>query len=598
MLYSQVVAAGEEYQRRLKDREAGIARCNAIHIRVATARLGAAFLIAFTAWQSIVRHRFPVLWTLLPLIIFVLLVGYHTRISRTRERLQQGASFYRTGLDRIEGRWVGKGQPGERFNDPHHVYAADLDLFGHGGIFELISVARTRMGEENLAKWLLSPSAVDEIKERHAALYELRDQLDLREDLAVLGGGASAGVFPEELVGWAETPGQMRFTWLQWLAPLLALAAVAGAVVWWHWGISTPFLLIVLTEAFLSYPLRKRKDEVLYGSEKAFRDLELLSAILARIETQSFRAARLDLLRRELASHGIAGFRAVARLRNIVDLIDSRDNLFLRILDIPLMYSVQVAFAAERWKRAHGHAVRSWLSVVGEFEALLSLAGYSYERADDPFPEFVEGAASFNATGMGHPLIPDRHCVRNSFFLSDDRRVLLVSGSNMSGKSTLLRTVGINTVLAMAGAPVRAQRLRLTPLHIGASIRVNDSLQEGSSRFYAEITRLRAILDLAASKPPLLFLLDELLQGTNSNDRRVGAEGVVRALVNRGAIGLVSTHDLALAAIGGGLDGHLHNVHFQEEFEGGRMTFDYRLRDGVVTKSNGLALMRSIGLEV
>jgi DNA mismatch repair ATPase MutS len=168
----------------------------------------------------------------------------------------------------------------------------------------------------------------------------------------------------------------------------------------------------------------------------------------------------------------------------------------------------------------------------------------------------------------------------------------------MSGKSTLLRAVGLNVVLAMAGAPVRARRLQLTPLHVGSSIRINDSLQEGSSRFYTEITRLRQIFDLAGADLPLMFLLDELLQGTNSKDRRIGAEGIVRALVNRGAIGLVSTHDLALTDIGGSLQGHLHNVHFQDELENGRMTFDYKLREGIVTKSNGLELMRSIGLEV
>jgi DNA mismatch repair ATPase MutS len=229
---------------------------------------------------------------------------------------------------------------------------------------------------------------------------------------------------------------------------------------------------------------------------------------------------------------------------------------------------------------------------------LLSLGAYSYEHPGDPFPEFVEGAACFDATSIGHPLIPSATCIPNDVRLSANTRVLLISGSNMSGKSTLLRTVGINAVLAMAGAPVRAQGLRLTYLHVGASIRINDSLQEGSSRFYAEITRLRKLFDLAAGDPPLLFLLDELLQGTNSNDRRIGAEGVLRAFLNRGAFGLVTTHDLALAEIGTTLNGRLRNVHFQEEFEGGRISFDYKLQDGVVTKSNGLALMRSIGLEV
>jgi DNA mismatch repair ATPase MutS len=271
----------------------------------------------------------------------------------------------------------------------------------------------------------------------------------------------------------------------------------------------------------------------------------------------------------------------------------------LRLLDGPLMYSLQIGFAAEAWRREHGSAVRCWLGGTGEMEALISIATYSYEHPADPFPEFVEShAASFVGEELGHPLIPAAKCVRNSVHICGETRVLLVSGSNMSGKSTLLRTVGINAVLAMAGAPVRARRLQLTPLQVGASIRVNDSLHEGNSRFYAEITRLRQIYELAGHKPALLFLLDELLQGTNSHDRRIGSEGIVRAFVELGAIGLVSTHDLALTDIGGLGQGSLHNVHFQDELENGRMKFDFTLREGVVTKSNGLELMRSIGLKV
>jgi DNA mismatch repair ATPase MutS len=290
--------------------------------------------------------------------------------------------------------------------------------------------------------------------------------------------------------------------------------------------------------------------------------------------------------------------RAIGKLRTIIDFSYSRDNLILRVLDLPLLYSVQVAFWAEAWRRRHGAAVRRWLEATGQVEALISLATCHYEHPADPFPEFTTGPAVFAAEDLGHPLIAEEKCVRNSVHIGAEARVLLVSGSNMSGKSTLLRAAGINAVLAMAGAPVRTRRLRLTPLQVGASIRINDSLQEGSSRFYAEITRLRRIFDLARGEPPLFFLLDELLQGTNSMDRRIGAEGIVRALVERGAIGLVTTHDLALAEIGGSLNGNIHNVHFQDELEEGRIHFDYRLRPGVVTKSNGLELMRSIGLEV
>jgi DNA mismatch repair ATPase MutS len=376
------------------------------------------------------------------------------------------------------------------------------------------------------------------------------------------------------------------------------LLAVLAAVVWAVWGMAAPFVLLVLIEGILTYSLRKPIDEILHGTEHAFRDLNLLSDVLARVEAHAVQAPRLQALQRHLLSGGVPASRAIARLRTLVNLIDSRHGVFVRILDAPLMYSVQLAFATERWRETHGRSLRLWVDAIGEMEALLSLAAYSFEHQEDPFPEFSEGAASFEGEELGHPLVPAAICVRNHVSIRGETRVLLVSGSNMSGKSTLLRSVGMNVVLAMAGAPVRAKRLRMTPLQVGASIRVNDSLREGSSRFYAEITRLRQIFDLAGKNPPLLFLLDELLQGTNSKDRRIGAEGIVSALMNRGAIGLVSTHDLALTDIGGPAEGRLHNVHFQDELANGRMTFDYKLREGVVTKSNGLELMRSIGLEV
>jgi hypothetical protein len=597
-MYSQIVAAIEEYKQRLEERERCVAHFEGIHTRIGGVRLALAITAAGLAWESLVRHALSAWWIVLPIILFVFLLSYHSRILRARDLAQRAASFYKTGIARIEDHWAGAGATGERFDDPHHVYAGDLDLFGRGGLFELLSTARTRMGEETLAAWLLAPAAVAEIGERHVAIGELRDQLDLREDLAVLGEDASVGVYPDALFGWAEAPNRMNPQWLQWVAPFLAAAATVGALVWWRLGIATPFLLIVLIEGFIAYRLNKGLEELLFGSEKAFRDLGLLSAILERLENQTFRTLRLQALQQELSSAKLPGFRAIERLRKIVDAIDARENIILRLLNIPLLYSVQVAFAAERWRRDHGHAVRLWSKAIGEIEALLCLATYGYEHPEDPFPEFIERGTFFEGIELGHPLIPAGRCVRNSLSLSAERRVFLVSGSNMSGKSTLLRTVGINLVLAMAGAPVRAQRLRLTALHVGASIRVNDSLQEGNSRFYAEITRLRKIVDLAAGNPPVLFLLDEVLQGTNSHDRRIGAEGLVRGLLARGAIGLVSTHDLALAEIGDSLDGHLRNVHFQEDFKDGKMHFDYKLQAGMVTKSNGLALMRSIGLDV
>jgi len=598
LLHFEPVLPSEEYGQRRNARESRVAQYEKIHIRLGNFRLLLFAVAVFLAWASLREHYLSPWWLAAPVAAFVGIAAYHSRILRARELAERAVAFYERGLARVEDRWAGNGETGDRFDDPHHVYAADLDLFGEGSLFQLLSTARTRMGEDTLAQWLLSPSTVEHIRERHAAVIELREQLDLREDLAVLGEDVGVGVHPDALLKWAESPNQMKPLGIRWLALVLALLAVSAAAVWAAWGIATPLVLIVVIEAVVTYRLKKALEEVLHGTEHAFRDLDLLSGVLARVEAHTFHAPRLQTLQRELLSSGVSSSQAIARLRTLVDLIGSRHNVFVRIIDAPLMYSVQVAFAAERWRAAHGSALRMWVDAIGQMEALLALASYSFEHPSDPFPVFTHGAASFDAEEVGHPLVPAATCVRNSVKICGETRVLLVSGSNMSGKSTLLRAVGMNVVLAMAGAPVRARSLTLTPLQIGASIRINDSLREGSSRFYAEITRLRQIFDFAGGDPPLMFLLDELLQGTNSKDRRIGAEGIVRALVNRGAVGLVSTHDLALTDIGGPVEGRLRNVHFQDELENGRMIFDYRLRDGIVTKSNGLELMRSIGLEV
>ena len=592
------MSPSEEYAQRLKARALLVADFEKLHIRLGNIRLLVALATALMVCLSFARHGFQAWWLLAPVAAFVAIAAYHSRVLKAQSHAARAVLVYRNGLARIEDRWAGTGQTSQRWAGPHHVYAADLDLFGKGSLFELLSIARTNMGEDTLAKWLLSPSEVEQIRERHSAVSELRDQLDLREELAVLGEDTRVGVHGEALTKWAESPSRMEPRWIRLLATMLGALAIVAVVAWAVWGIASPLLVVIVAEAVVWYRLRDELDEVLHGAEHALRDLDLLSGVLARLERQTFHASRLQALQRQLRSHQLPGSVAIARLRTIGDLIDSRDNVILRALDVPLMYSVQVGFVAERWRQAHGNAIRTWLDVVGEIEALISLAAYSYEHPADPFPEFIDGSPGFEAEGLGHPLIAAANCVRNDLSLGAEARLVLVSGSNMSGKSTLLRAAGINTALAMAGAPVRAHRLRLTALRPAASIRIHDSLQEGSSRFYAEITRLREIFDLAGNDPPLLFLLDELLQGTNSNDRRIGAEGIVRALMERGAIGLVSTHDLALTDIGGPLNGHLHNMHFQDEIEHGRMRFDYKLREGVVTKSNGLELMRSIGLDV
>jgi DNA mismatch repair ATPase MutS len=292
----------------------------------------------------------------------------------------------------------------------------------------------------------------------------------------------------------------------------------------------------------------------------------------------------------------------VRQLANIVYWIDAREDLLGRLLQLPMLYTVQCAFAAESWRKLYGRRLRAWADAAAEMEALLSLASYSYEHLDDPFPEFTEEnpnePAIFLGEELGHPLIPSVECVRNNVKLDEQTRVLLVSGSNMSGKSTYLRTAGINAVLALAGAPIRGKSLRMTPILLGTSIRRVDSLQEHRSSFYTEILRIRDVFNLTENSHRVLFLFDELLEGTNSHDRRIGADGLLRALLERGALGIVTTHDLALTDIEQVSPGAIRNVHFQDYVEEGNMRFDHKLREGVVAKSNALELMRLIGLKV
>jgi hypothetical protein len=588
----------EEYRQRQQAREAKVAHFNKAHLRFGNVRLLLVIAALAAAWWRLERDAFSVWWLLLPVLLFVALAILHARVLRRRTDAERAVDVYRKGLARIEDRWIGTGQHGDRIDISSSLYATDLDLFGRGSLFELLSQARTRMGEDVLAHWLLSPSSVAEIGKRHEAIAELRGKLDLREDMAVLGEDLKVGVHPEALTKWAEAPNQLTQKGLRWIALLLSIAAIAAIILWAEQGIKAPFFAVLLVEGILVGVLRRRTKEILHLVGNAFEDIHLLTSLLARLERELFQASRLQAIGQKLSSHHLAASKAVARLGAIVQCVYSLDNPIMRLFDVPLLYSVQVAYAAETWRRNHGSAVRSWLSAIGEIEGLLSLAAYSYEHPADPFPEFIEGSPVFEAEELGHPLLSTEKCVRNSVSLGGDTRVLLISGSNMSGKSTLMRSVGINLVLAMAGAPVRARRLVLTPLHLGASILVNDSLLEGHSRFYAEITRLRQICDLAEKSPPVLFLLDELLQGTNSQDRLVGAQGIVRALIDSGAIGFISTHDLALTNMGAPADGHLHNMHLQDAIADGRMKFDFKLRDGVVTKSNGIELMRLIGLKV
>jgi hypothetical protein len=585
-----------EYSERMRERQTAAAQLQRKHLWLGNARIALFVAILVQCWIT-GKAGFPaVYWLLAPITLFVVLVIAHRRVVRTLNMTKRAVSVYSRGLARMEDRWAGSGETGEEFKDPLHLYAEDLDILGEGSLFQLLSTARTNMGKQCLARWLLNHADVQEIQNRQAAVAELKPRLVFREELAVSGESERIAAKPEALIAWAREESGLRDGrwWAAGLAILSMAALIFGFTVMW-----TPFIISLLINGIITSRARHRLEKIFAGVGNTHKDLDSLALLLQRIEVEKFNSPMLQQLQAKLLTHGQPPSTCIARLDTLADLDDSRHNWFVRIFDIPLLYSMQIAFALENWRRTYGGGIEAWLEVVGEIETLSSMAAYAYEHPQDPFPEFVapQSEICFQGDALGHPLLPADKCVRNNVQLGGNSQVLLVSGSNMSGKSTYLRVVGINAVLAMMGAPVRATRLRLSHVVVGASMRVADSLQKGISHFYAEIKRLRQVVDLSSTQPAL-FLLDEVLQGTNSHDRRVGTEGVLRTLVRNGAIGLVTTHDLALTSLEQVFPTQVQNVHFQERFEDDRLSFDYCLRPGVVTTSNGIELMKSIGLDV
>lgn len=570
-------------------------------------QLGYAKLLvaALTLILAFVFLHYPLLVEFLaaPAGLFIVLAVMQEKLIRSLRFRARSITFYERGLARLNDQWAGAGETGERFFDPLHPYARDLDLFGRASLFELLCTARTRAGEETLAQWLLAAAPVDEVLARQSAVRDLTHRVTFREKLFSQGETVRLGVQPKALAAWGEREPIFPSRTTRVVTTVLGLLWILSLVVWGVWGVGAFAGAVSLLNLAWSHRLYTRLDEAADAAEKATQDLELLAGVLRLLEQESFSSPKLIALQPALRREGVVPSAAIRRLARIVEHLESRRNLFLRPIDIFTFWSAQLVFAAERWQHEFGPAIREWLRVVGEFEALTALSAYAYEHPEDVFPEFVESKpdgqrALFEAEDLAHPLLPTDKAVRNNLKLGDGLQLIILSGPNMAGKSTFIRCIGVNAVLAQCGAPVRAARLKMSPLTVAASICILDSLSGGVSRFYAELHRIKLVSDLALGTVPVLFLLDELFSGTNSHDRLAGTEFVVRSLVERNAIGMVSTHDLALARIPESMGDRAANFCFEDKFENGQLIFDYKLKPGIVQASNALQLMRSIGLTV
>ena len=588
-----------EYTQRLRQRQQTLAEKERVHARYAFVRV---MLVFATIVVAVVFGLAAITWLMALAVAFVIVAIAHARLLNARDRAASAVAFYERGLARTTHQWIGHGRDGRHLAPPHHLYADDLDLFGRGSLFELLATTRTHAGEETLARWLLAPAPADVVRARQEAVRELSGRLDLRERVAVIGDALNVGVQASVLRRWAATPVALRGT-----GPRIGVAALVVsmlAVLWWFLATGTlePLvLLLVAAQLAVAQFFKRRVQGVIEAVDEPAHDLELLTELLRTIESEQVAASRLRELQAAVARSGRPASEEIGRLSRLIGWLSMRHNVYFAIPAGMMMWATQWSFAIEAWRARVGGHIPGWLDAAGEFEALLALATFAAEQPDDTvFPVVHSGDRPvMTAVDVRHPTLPAT-AVGNSVSIGGDGpHLLIVSGSNMSGKSTLLRALGANVVLAQMGAPVRASSCQLTTIDIAAAIRVQDSLVDGRSKFMAEITRMKEIVDVTQARGgAVLFLLDEILGGTNSHDRRIGSEALLKGLVDAGAIGLVTTHDLAIGAIADRPESRAANVHFEDRFEDGELIFDYVLRPGIVRRSNAIELMRSLGLDV
>ncbi len=565
-----------------------------------------AFVVVAIVYETAhaMRHGMSAWPMLLSFAAVVVLIGMQLRLQNRVARAQRLLVFHDSAVHRIDG--------SERYGErtgleaaeafaPGHLYLRDLDIVGERSLFSLLGTVRTGAGERGLAHLLLAPATHEEAVARQEAVRELMPRTALREQIALLGSSRFQQLSANYLDIWLdEAP--PRFHPLFRVGLGVTAAVNLGLLVVGLLGVRpwpelwTNLLAVLGVQAALALAMRARALPLLETKARLEGEIRLFGEGLALLQGAEFTSARLEELQR-LSREPAGAVAALKKLAGSLSILEQRKKEYFYVFSLLLAAGSQAAISISQWKREHAEAMRLWLAVWAEFEALNALATWAYEHPEDAWPELLPASASprFEAVALGHPLLPEG--VRNDLVLGEEPRFLLISGSNMAGKSTLMRSIGAAAVLAYAGAPVRAASLRLTPLRVGASIALTDSLTENKSKFLAEVERLAAIVAVAQSAP-VLFLVDEIFSGTNSADRFAAAAAVLTRLLAGGAVGALSTHDLALTSLAD--DAHASrrgvNVHMSSPDDEDPLAFDYRLKPGINRSSSAQALIRMLGL--
>lgn len=534
---------------------------------------------------------------------FIALIKWNERVTEAKNYLVTKRDLNKQEIDRLDNK-LDAFDAGEGLADPQHPYAGDLDLYGRHSVWQLLSRTTTVYGQQELAAWLNASGTPEDLRLRQEIAEELAEQVDWRQSFQATGVlGKDPGDSPEATEAWLqEEPFFLKKPLYRFapflLSPLLLTVTTLGFMD----IISLWFALLALgINAAVIRSFREYGDAVFQKVEVKARFLRSFARLLKQIEELPAEHSGLRDRQERLATKGKAAHVEIEELSNILERLKLRLNgLPYFVMNFVFFWDVLYITALERWKKRHQGQMGAWFKVIGEMEALGSLAALRFARPDWTTPEIQKEGQALAGTSLGHPLLPEGVRISNPIELVGAGKVWLITGSNMSGKSTYLRTVGVNAVLALTGAVVCASSLRLSPLQVATSMRTIDSLEENTSSFFAELKRLRMVLELVqSSELPTLFLLDEILKGTNSRDRHAGARALIQQLHRSGASGLVSTHDLELVELEKEMNGELLNYSFNcEVTPAGELNFDYTLTEGVCRSMNAVALMQNMGIDM
>ena len=491
---------------------------------------------------------------------------------------------------------------GSTYKPASHDYANDLDIFGRASLYQYTNRTNSEQGNKLLAEWMLDPANAAAIDQRQDAVKELAPEIEWRQQLQSHGKGTAITILMQQKVEyWLQEPTQFinKKTWqrLRFILPALSFAFLILHII----GIipSAIFYALIFLQLIISLAISKKVMPAYLQLNKVAPELESLSSCIGWVEKKEFSSTLLKELKNKYNGGAITSSQKITKLRKILDMLDIRLNpvVFLP-LNAFLFWDLQQIFALENWKTANKQNTSDWFTALAEAECLSSVANLSFNHSEWAFPIISTGEGVFISEDLGHPLIPKEKLVSSSFSTGGVNQMNLITGSNMAGKSTFLRSIGVNIVFAMMGSPVCAKSLTLSPMKVMSSMRVSDNLEESTSTFYAELKKLKEIIEAVYANKKVFLLLDEILRGTNSADRHTGSKALINQLIQHNAAGLIATHDLELAKLAEEFPNQIHNYHFDVQVANDELYFDYKLKRGVCQSMNASILMKKIGIEL